>query len=236
MMLVLDTWNKTSIGERVWPYSENKVWHKITKASGGTIYPHSLRFSRAKSMTIQKHSKVKNKEGEKMESKWRPVQTEVDTVSYRGDSIHLSNVKALQHSETGQIVMSPQDLSQAEIEVIAKKYGLKNARDVAIFLILFATPSEGIIKGGDMLNKYHLQKSLFYLWKGLEDEGLYEIMPRDEFVGAENGLLPINLDDDLTNFEKQKLIAVTKKKYLEYPKPLKYIRLTEEGARIAKEL
>ncbi|MCX6653918.1 MAG: hypothetical protein NTY03_02225 [Candidatus Bathyarchaeota archaeon] len=81
MMLVLDTWNKTSIGERVWPYSENKVWHKITKASGGTIYPHSLRFSRAKSMTIQKHSKVKNKEGEKMESKWRPVQTEVDTVS-----------------------------------------------------------------------------------------------------------------------------------------------------------
>lgn len=51
-----------------------------------------------------------------------------------------------------------------------------------------------------MLNKYHLQKSLFYLWKGLEDEGLYEIMPRDEFVGAENGPLPINFDDDLTNF------------------------------------
>jgi len=171
-----------------------------------------------------------------MESKWRPVQTEVDTVNYRGDSIHLSKVNALQHSETGQIVVSPQSLSQAEIEVIAQKYGLKNARGVAIFLILFATPSEGIIKGGDMLNKYHLQKSLFYLWKGLEDEGLYEIMPRDEFVGAENGPLPINLDDDLTDFEKQKLIAVTKKKYLEYPKPLKYIRLTEEGVRIAKEL
>jgi hypothetical protein len=171
-----------------------------------------------------------------VESKWRSIQTEVDTVNDRGEPIHLSEVKALQHSETRQIIVSPQAISQAEIESIAKKYGLKNARDVATFLILFATPSEGMVKGGDVLNKYHLQKSLFYLWKGLEDEGLYEVMPHDEFRGADHGPLPINLDNDLTELHKKKLISITSKKYLEFPKLLKHIRLTEEGVRVATKL
>jgi len=172
-----------------------------------------------------------------MEEKWRPILTEVETVNDRGDPLYLSGVKALQHVETGQIVFRPHDITQAEIEAIAAKHGLENARDVATFLTLFAMPSEGVIKGGDILYKYHLQKSLFYLWKGLEDEGLYETMPRDEFHGAENGPVPSHLDEDLSRFEKQGLIDIKMKNWHpDYPRLTKYIQLTDQGTRLAKEL
>jgi DNA-binding PadR family transcriptional regulator len=180
---------------------------------------------------LEKRRKVNEVEG-----KWKPVLAEVDTVNDSGDPIHLSKVKALQHIETGQIVYHPYDISQAEIEAIAIKYGLENARDVATFLILFARPGEGMIQGGDILYKYHLQKSLFYLWKGLEDEGLYEAMPRDDFIGAQNGPKPVHLDDDLDKFKERNLIEIKKKKYREYPPISKYIKLTEQGRQLAKEL
>jgi len=172
-----------------------------------------------------------------MEEKWRPILTDVETISELGDSLHLSGVKALQHVETKEIVFRPHDIAQAEIEALAKKHGLKEARDVATLLVLFARPSEGIIKEGDMLYKYHLQKSLFYLWKGLEDEGLPEVMQHDEFIPAEHGPLPIHLDEDLARFENEGLIEIKERHWHEeYPKGTKHIRLTEKGVSLAKDV
>lgn len=172
-----------------------------------------------------------------MEEKWRPILTEVDTVNELGESLHLSGVKALQHAETKEIVFRPHDIAQAEIEALAKKHGLREARDVATLLVLFARPSEGVIKEGDILYKYHLQKSLFYLWKGLEDEGLPEVMPRDNFIGARNGPMPVHLDEDLTRFESQGLIEIRLKDWHpEYGRKMKHIVLMDEGLSLAKNL
>lgn len=148
-----------------------------------------------------------------MNEKWISILTDVDTVTELGDPLHLSGVKALQHVKTKEIVFQPHEIAQAEIEALAKKHGLKEARDVATLLILFARPSEGIIKEGDILYKYHLQKSLFYLWKGLDDEGLPEVMPRDNFIGARNGPMPVHLDEDLTRFDSQGLIEIILKEW-----------------------
>jgi len=172
-----------------------------------------------------------------MEDKWMPILTEVETVSELGDSLHLSGVKALQHVETKEIVFRPHDIAQAEVEALAKKHGLKEARDVATFLILFARPSEGIIKEGDIHYKYHLQKSLFYLWKGLEDDGLPEVMPRDDFGPARNGPKPEHLDEDLTRLESKGLIEIRLKDWHpEYGRKMKHIILTDEGLSLAKNL
>ena len=172
-----------------------------------------------------------------MNEKWISILTDVDTVTELGDPLHLSGVKALQHVKTKEIVFQPHEIAQAEIEALAKKHGLKEARDVATLLILFARPSEGIIKEGDILYKYHLQKSLFYLWKGLDDEGLPEVMPRDNFIGARNGPMPVHLDEDLTRFDSQGLIEIILKEWHpEYGRSMKHIMLTDEGLSLAKNI
>ena len=172
-----------------------------------------------------------------MEEKWRPIQTEVETVNDLGEPLHLSGVKALQHVETKQIVVSPGDIAQAEVMAIARDHDLEEARDVAPFLILFARPSEGMIKEGDIHYKYHLQKSLFYLWKGLEDEGLHEVMPRDDFTPARNGPLPVHLDEDLERFLERGLVEIQLKDWHpEYLRSMKHISLTAQGLSLAKDL
>lgn len=173
----------------------------------------------------------------RMEEKWKPIQTEVETVNDQGEPLHLSGVKALQHVETRQIVVSPDDIAQAEVMAIARDHDLEEARDVAPFLILFARPSEGMIPEGDIQYKYHLQKSLFYLWKGLEEAGMYEMMPRDDFIGAKNGPLPVHLDQDLQRFSEQGFIDIQLKDWhTEFARPMKHIKLTAEGFNLAKNL
>lgn len=173
----------------------------------------------------------------KMEERWISILSEVDTVNDSGNPLHLVGVKALQHVETREIVFRPHDIAQAEIEALAKRHGLKEARDVSTFLILFANPSEGMIKGGDILYKYHLQKTLFYLWKGLDDAGLPDVMPRDEFMPAANGPMPVHLDEDLDRFIDQGLIDIRLKDWNpEYERLMKHILLLDDGLSLAKNI
>jgi integrase len=40
----------TEVGERVWPFTTHRAWVLITRASGGKLYPHAFRLSRATRM------------------------------------------------------------------------------------------------------------------------------------------------------------------------------------------
>ena len=45
--LILQQWEKAEPGEKVWDVSTWKAWNFISEISGGTVYPHAFRLSRA---------------------------------------------------------------------------------------------------------------------------------------------------------------------------------------------
>lgn len=166
-----------------------------------------------------------------MKNEWVETVTEIDTVDWRGNPIHLTGVRALKNPKTGKIRVFPYDVAKAEIREIAKRFGIL-PRDVGSFLILLAKP--GIFMGGEVLYKYHLQKLLFYLWKELEKNGYAESLPRDDFIAARNGPIPKHLDNDLKRFEDNNWIKTRYEKW--NGNQSKRIILTEDGLRLTKEL
>lgn len=166
-----------------------------------------------------------------MENEWVETVIEINTVDWRGNPIHLTGVRALKNSKTGNIRVFPYDVAQAEIRKIAEKFDIL-PRDVGSFLVLLAKP--GIFKGGEVLYKYHLQKLLFYLWKELEKNGYVKSLPRDDFIAAKNGPVPQQLNNDLKRFENKGWI---KTRYEQWNGcKSKRIILTEDGLRLTKEL
>jgi len=165
-----------------------------------------------------------------MESKWIETVTDVTTMNWRGELIHLTGVRALKNAKTGKIRVYPYDVAKAEVSNIAERINIL-PRDLGTLLILYAKP--GNFKEGDVLYKYHLQKILFYLWKELEKKYAGSF-PRDEFIAAENGPVPKSLKEDLERLEKEGLVKTRSERWIDHTS--KRIILTEEGLRVAKEL
>lgn len=145
--------------------------------------------------------------------------------------MHVTGVKALKNPKTGAIRVYPFEVAKAEVRQIAERFGLL-PRDVGSLLMILAKP--GYFQEGDVLYKYHLQKSLFYLWKSLDAHGYSESLPIDIFVAADNGPVPKHLNKDLQRFEKHNLIKTKYEKW-EQGKS-KRITLTREGMKLAQEL
>lgn len=166
-----------------------------------------------------------------MVTRWEETVSEIDTVDWRGNPLHLSNVKALRDVKTGRIRVYPYEVAKAEIQEIARKFDL-DPRDVGSFLMILAKP--GPFQEGEVLYMYHLQKLLFYLWKDLGKHGYADSLPRDAFIAAENGPVPENMKDDLQRLETLGLLTTKPEKWNKYIS-LRII-LTDKGKHLAKRL
>ncbi len=180
---------------------------------------------------------VKNKEMEKeMPKEWEKTTVDMTSVDWRGDPIHLKNVPAIKNPDTGKVRVYPADVSKAEIATIAEAHDLQ-PRDVPTLLTILAKP--GHFKEGYLHHKYRLNKTLFYLWKELENEGLGEAFPRDEFVKAPRGPVPKNLESDLKRLADNGIVTLN---YVAWGKSgpdsrkSLVIELTDKGTHVAKEI
>ena len=169
---------------------------------------------------------------EKMENPWTEIETTVKTVNCKGESIQVTGVKAIKNSQNGAILVYPFEIAKAEVKQIAESLDIY-PRDVGTLLMLVAKP--GNFNEGDVFYKYHLQKMLFYLWKTLDTAGYGEALPRDNFIPAENGPVPEQLNCDLERFEAKKLIKTSSVK-TENDHHAKKIVLTASGKKLAEEL
>lgn len=166
-----------------------------------------------------------------MEEEWIEEETSIDTVNWKGEPIHLTGVKALKSSKTGEVRIYPFDMVKAEVKQIADYLEI-TPDDVGTLLMILAKP--GYFKEGEVLYKYHLQKLLFYLWKSIDANGYENTFPLDKFKAAKNGPVPEHLDQDLERLEKKDLIKI-RCEQTEYGKS-KRIILTREGTKIADEV
>ena len=169
----------------------------------------------------------------KTQTEWVTIETEVDTYDWKGNPIHLKDVPALRNPKTGKIRIYPYEVAKAELATYAKRDGLE-PRDVATLLMLHAKP--GVFPGGIQPLRYRLNKSLFYQWKETE-VNLGDALPRDDFVAAERGPMPVHLNSDLERLEKLGLVDLKWVKWGkgELDKSLT-IMLTDKGTEIAKSL
>ena len=169
-----------------------------------------------------------------MEIEWIDVRTDVDTYDWKGNPIHLKNVPALKNPKTGKIRIYPANVSKAEFATYAAESGLE-PRDVAILLMLYAKP--GPFPRGIQPLGYRLNKSLFYQWKDMEKRLLGEVFPRDVFVAADRGPVPVNLKSDLERLEK---IGLVNLRWTRWGKgklqQSMTINLTNKGMEIAESL
>lgn len=162
---------------------------------------------------------------------WMETAVDLKIVNWKGDPVTLTSVKALKNPRTGKVRILPEEVTRAEIRDLAGKYGLL-PRDVGTLLILKAKP--GNFKEGDVLFKYHLQKMAFYLWKGLEKNGLLDAIPRDQFIPARNGPKPEHMDEDLTRLTDQGLIIIRDEKWDDLKS--KRIIVTPLGEKLVNDL
>lgn len=169
-----------------------------------------------------------------MESVWQETKTDVDTVDWKGNSIHLKNVPALKNKETGKICIYPSEVAKAEIRTLAEQYGLE-PKDVSLLLMLRAKP--GPFQEGYVQYKYQINKMMFYQWKEMEKQGLEETFPHYEFEAAPRGPIPKNLDDDLKRLEEKGIISLSYKKWGKSPKEASLLTtLTPSGIEITGKL
>jgi len=168
------------------------------------------------------------------ETQWIETRTELDVVDWRGHSIHLRDVPAIKNTSTGKIRLYPAQVSNAEIEFYAKQFGLES-RDVALLLTLYVKP--GAFKSGCIHTRYHLNKTLFYIWKELEHIGLGDAFPRDQFEAKPRGPVPMNLAADSERLKQKGLVSTSMHRWGKEPKQQSVLtELTPAGMDIAKRL
>jgi len=169
-----------------------------------------------------------------LESVWEETQIDLNTVNWKGNTIHLKNVPAIKNKKTGRICVYPSEVAKAEIRMLAEQYSLE-PRDVPLLLMLFAKP--GPFKEGYVQFKYQVNKMLFYQWKEMQKQGLGETFPYYEFEAARRGPVPKNLDEDLKRLKEKGIISLSYKKWGKGPKEASLITtLTSSGVEIAAKL
>jgi len=169
-----------------------------------------------------------------LESVWEETKIDVDTVDWKGNTIHLKNVPAIKNKKTGRICVYPSEVAKAEIRMLAEQYDLE-PRDVSLLLTLFAKP--GPFKEGYIQYKYQINKMLFYQWKEMQKQGLGDAFPHDEFEAAPRGPVPKNLGDDLKRLEEKGIVSLSYKRWGKGPKEASLITtLTPSGKEIAAKL
>lgn len=171
---------------------------------------------------------------EKIENQWEKTKVDLETVDWKGRTIHLKGVPAIRNKRTGRIYVYPADVAKTEIKKLAEKYDLE-PRDVSLLLMLLAKP--GPFQKGRVPYKYHLNKMLFYQWKEMQKQGLGDTFYHDEFEAAPRGPVPKNLSDDLKRLQTKGIVSLSYKKWGKGAKERSLITtLTPEGAKIAAKL
>jgi hypothetical protein len=181
--------------------------------------------------------KRKNKEKKrKMETiTWEPTKVEVDTVSWDEKALHLKDVPALKDPRTGKVWIRPAEVAKAEIAALAKEHDLE-PRDIALLLALKAQPG-GFFNKEEVQFQYHLNKILFYQWKGMERLGLGEAFPHDKFIPADRGPVPENITDDIQRLERKGFITTELRKWgSRKTDESRRISLSKKGSEIAHSL
>ena len=160
---------------------------------------------------------------------------DLDTKDWRGKTIHLKDVPAIKNTKTGRIGFDPMQLTLAQMVQIAKDFGIE-PRDIPLLLTLYAKPPR-FFKEGKLYARYHLNKTLFYVWKALEKKGIANAFPRDEFGVARAGPVPKHLKEDTTRLENMGLVTVQNHQWGEGPNKISVItRLTDKGAELTTKL
>jgi len=169
-----------------------------------------------------------------VESIWIETTIEMESVNWRGRTIHLRNVPAIRNTKTGNVRVYPSEVAKAEVRMLAEEYDLE-PRDVCLLLMLLAKP--GPFKKGYVQFKYQINKMLFYQWKEMEKQGLGDTFPHDEFEAAPRGPIPKNLDADLKRLEKKSIVSLSYKKWGKGPKEASVTTtLTSFGVKVATKL
>jgi len=169
-----------------------------------------------------------------LESVWKKIEIEMDSVNWRGDPIHLTRVPALQNTRTGRIAIDPEAVSRAELRVLADQEGIE-PRDLPLFMLLCV--KVGPVQQGYIHHRYRLNKMLFYQWKELEKEGLGEAFNHDNFVAKEKGPVPEHLEEDIKRLESNELVKVSLVQWGKTARQCsKTTELTEKGLAIAKRI
>jgi len=173
-----------------------------------------------------------HKKMEKVE--WIKTRISMDTIDWKGNSIHLVDVPALKNSKTGKTRIYPSDVAQAEFKMRAQEHNLE-PRDIALLSLLCAKP--GPFQKGQVHFKYHLNKMLFYQWKRMEEVGLGETYPRDEFRPDDRGPVPNNLNNDLQRLKDLGLITLERKQWGENDRDASIkTDLTEKGQKLIEDI
>ena len=160
--------------------------------------------------------------------------TDVETLDSKGRSVVLKHVKALKNTRTGKLGIYPDSLALAEMIQLAAKYDLQ-PRELPI--LLFAYAKVGHFKSGILHNRLAFNKSLFYVWKDLEKEGLGDAFPHDHFLPHPAGPVPQHLDQDLKRLSESGLVKVSLKPWGEKEsEKAQTTELLPEGLKVAKEI
>jgi hypothetical protein len=160
------------------------------------------------------------------------VVVDVDAVDIRGKPITVKGVVGEQDLKTGVVYLDPGEVARREIEQLGEALGL-TPRSIPILLLLRA--QAGVQQAGGLFEKYRWNKALFYLWKKLEEIGLGEAMPHDEFEKLERGPVPANLDADLMALEAAGLVEV--EWIQKHRGPVTHdVQLTKVGMEVASKL
>ena len=186
-------------------------------------------------MPSGKKHEVKDMKQQENAKDWERTTVDMTSVDWKGNPIRLKNVPAIKNPETGKIRVYPADVANAEIRTIAETHELQ-PRDVPTLLTILAKP--GHFKEGFLHHKYRLNKTLFYLWKELENEGLGEAFPHDEFVKAPRGPVPKNLENELKRLADSGIVSLDYKQWGSGPDSRKslVVELTSNGIKVAKEI
>lgn len=170
-----------------------------------------------------------------MNEQWVETETEVATVSWDNKPIRLRGVPAIKNTKTGKIRVRPEDVARAELIELARSLDLE-PRDLAILMTLKAQPGAFFNKE-QVQYQYHLNKMLFYQWIELGKIGMGEAYPHDQFVKADRGPMPANVNADLDRLSKLGLISIKLHRWGPRPKDAsKQIALTEKGSKLAEGL
>lgn len=163
-------------------------------------------------------------------STWEPCTVRVETHTETGAPLIVEGVPARKRKTTGEVFYDPEDALRIHYAQLAKKAGLDEPRDFAIMAVLGASAYS--FKTPNVPYHYHLNKMLFYQWQHLDQQGLGNAFPHDEFVADRKGPVPVNIEEDLERLEKDGLIEPRKWPTGKQHQPVP-VRLSKKGEKVA---